>query len=111
MAATWKDLLRTDRVLRVCMLGQLCSPKLVEMVGFHGNFDGVWFDQEHTGMTVPQIEEAARAARGVGLPNFVRLAPTDYATVMRALEAGSDGVMAAMIKTADEVENVLNCAK
>src|SRR5215211_1733873 len=98
--ATWKELLRTDRVVRVCLLGQLCSPKLVEMIGHHGGFDGVWFDQEHCGLTVAQIEEAARAARGMGLDNFVRLAPTDYATVMRALEAGSGGIMAAMIKSA-----------
>ncbi len=58
----------------------------MEVIGGRGGFDAVWFDQEHVGLTIPQIEEAARAARGVGLDSFVRLNATDYATVMRPLE-------------------------
>ena len=60
------------------------------LIAWQGGFDAVWFDQEHTGLTIAQIEEAARAARGCGLDSFVRLTATDYATVMRALEAGAD---------------------
>ena len=64
MGALLKSLLAGDRVLNVFALGQFCSPKLVEVIGWHGGFDAVWFDQEHVGLTIPQIEEAARAARG-----------------------------------------------
>ncbi len=111
MNITLKALLAQDRLLRVCALGQLCSPKLVEMIGYHGGFDAVWLDQEHVGLTIPQIEEAARAARGCGLPSFVRLNATDYATVMRPLEAGAGGVMAAMIRSVRQVEELLTWAK
>jgi 2-keto-3-deoxy-L-rhamnonate aldolase RhmA len=106
-----KALLKQDRVLRVFALGQFCSPKLVELVGHFGGFDAVWFDQEHVGLTTLQIEEAARAARAVGLDNFVRLPATDYAAVMRPLEAGAGGVMASMVRSAREVENLLSWAK
>ena len=98
-------------MLKVFALGQLCNPKLVEMVAWSGGFDAVWFDQEHVGLTIPQIEEAARAARGCGLDNFVRLTATDYATVMRTLEAGAGGVMAAMVRSVRQVEDLMSWAK
>jgi len=65
MTVSMKTLLAQNRLLRVCALGQLCSAKLVEMIGFHGGFDAVWLDQEHVGLTIPQIEEAARAGNVV----------------------------------------------
>lgn len=111
MGAQLKALLSQDRVVKVFALGQVCHPKLVEMAAWSGGFDAVWFDQEHVGLTIGQIEEAARAARGCGLDCFVRLTATDYATVMRALEAGAGGVMAAMVRSARQVEDLLTWAK
>jgi 2-dehydro-3-deoxyglucarate aldolase/4-hydroxy-2-oxoheptanedioate aldolase len=111
MGAQLKALLSGNRVLRVFAVGQLCHPKLIEMVGWLGGWDGVWLDQEHVGLTIPQIEDAARAARGCGLDSFVRLAATDYATVMRPLEAGAGGIMAAMVRSARQVEDILSWAK
>ena len=112
MGAHLKSLLADKtRLIRVFALGQLCSPKLVEMVAWSGGFDAVWLDQEHAGLTIPQLEEAARAARGAGLDSFVRLAATDYASVMRPLEAGAGGVMAAMVRSAREADQLLTWAK
>jgi 2-dehydro-3-deoxyglucarate aldolase/4-hydroxy-2-oxoheptanedioate aldolase len=111
MGSQLKTVLHQDRLVRLYALGQLSSPKLVEMVGWSGGFDAVWFDQEHAGLTVGQIEECSRAARAVGLDSFVRLAATDYATVMRALEAGAGGVMAAMVRTLAQVVEVVAWAK
>src|SRR5262249_57386856 len=112
MGALLKSLLaQPDRVVRVFALGQLCHPKLVEAIGLHGGFDAVWLDQEHAGLSTAQVEEAARAARGCGLDSFVRLAATDYATVMRCLEAGAGGVMAAMVRSARQVEEIVSWSK
>jgi len=111
MHITMKSLLAQNRLLRVCALGQLCAPKLVEIIGQHGGFDAVWLDQEHVGLTIPQIEDASRAARGCGLASFVRLNATDYATVMRPLEAGADGIMAAMVRSAAQAEELVRWAK
>src|SRR5207244_3718403 len=85
--------------------------KIIEVVGQHGGYDAIWFDQEHGGITVTQIEDAARAARGTGLDSFVRLYASDYATVMRPLEAGAGGIMAAQVRSAKEVADVVRWAK
>jgi 2-keto-3-deoxy-L-rhamnonate aldolase RhmA len=106
-----KSLLAQDRLLRFFILGQLCSPKLVEIVAWHGGFDAVWLDQEHGGLTIAQIEDAARAARACGIDSFVRLPATDYAAVMRPLEAGAGGVMASMVRKLSQVEDLLSWAK
>ena len=111
MASRLKQALAAGRLVRVFALGQLCHPKLVELVGHVGGFDAVWLDQEHSGLTLAQIETAALAARAHGLDSFVRLAPTDYATVMRPLEAGAGGVMAAQVRSARQAEEVLTWAK
>lgn len=111
MLGQLKSALRAGRPARVFCLGQLCSPKLVEMLGIVGGYDAVWLDQEHVGLTLPQIEESCRAGRAVGLDVFVRLAATDYTAVMRPLEAGACGVMAAMVRHANEVRDLVRWAK
>src|SRR5262249_15599216 len=79
--------------------GQLCGPKFVEMLALFGNYDAVWLDQEHGSLSMEQLEHAIRAARAGGIETFVRLAPTDYAAVMRPLEAGAGGIMAAQVRS------------
>jgi 2-dehydro-3-deoxyglucarate aldolase/4-hydroxy-2-oxoheptanedioate aldolase len=111
MGARLKHALAQGRVVTVFGLGQLCHPKVVEIIGLHGGYEAVWLDQEHGGLTLTQVEEAARAARAVGLDTFARLAATDYASVMRPLEAGAGGVMAAMVRDAAETAEVVRWAK
>jgi 2-keto-3-deoxy-L-rhamnonate aldolase RhmA len=106
-----KELLAQDKLVRVFALGQMCHPKFVEMIGLLGGFHAVWLDHEHAGLSTEQIEQGARAARLSGLDSFVRLAATDYATVMRPLEAGAGGVMAAQVRNARQVEDVVRWAK
>lgn len=111
MAVCLKKLLAEGRLIRVFAVGQLCDPKLIEIVGLHGGFDAVWLDQEHAGLGIQQIEHATRAARGVNLDTFVRLAPTDYATVMQPLEAGAGGIMAAQVRSVRQAEEIVSWAK
>jgi len=111
MGTRLKQLLAQGRLTKVFGVGQVCHPKLVEMIGLLGGFDAVWLDQEHTGISLEQIENAVRAARLVGLDSFVRVAPTDYATIMRPLEAGAGGVMAAMVRSASQTAEVVRWAK
>ena len=111
MGRRLQELLSQDKVVRVFALGQLCDPKFIEILGNEGGYDGIWLDNEHAGLSIAQIENATRAARGVGLETFVRLACTDYATVMRQMEAGAGGIMAAQVRSAREVENIVRWAK
>ncbi len=111
MGARLKELLGQGKLVKVFGLGQLCHPKVVEIIGMHGGYDAVWLDQEHAGISVAQIEHACLAARAAGLDSFVRLAPTDYATVMRPLEAGAGGIMAAQVRGAAQAADVIRWAK
>jgi len=111
MAARLKKALADGKLTRVFCVGQLCAPKFVEIIGLQGGYDAIWLDQEHAGLSIQQIEDAARAARGVGLDSFVRLAATDYATVMRPPEAGAGGIMAAQVRSATEAADVVRWAK
>ena len=111
MANRLKDLLSKGQLTRVFCLGQLCNPKILEMVALQGVYDAVWLDQEHGGLAIEQLEQSIRAARASNMETFVRLAPTDYATVMRPLEAGAGGIMAAQVRSARQAEEVVRWAK
>jgi 2-keto-3-deoxy-L-rhamnonate aldolase RhmA len=106
-----KELLAKGQTVRMFGVGQLLTPKLIEIVGEHGGFDALWLDIEHAGLVMRDIELATMAARAYGLDHFVRLPPTDYASIMRPLEAGAGGVMLSMVKSAAEVEQAVRWAK
>ena len=111
MGKRLKEALAQGKLTRVFCVGQLCQPKIVEIIGHHGGYDAIWLDQEHAGLSIAQIEQACLAARSVGLDTFVRLAPTDYATVMRPLEAGAGGIMAAQVRSVQQAEDVIQWTK
>ena len=111
MAARIKEILARDAIVHVFGIGQLCSTKLIEIVALAGGYDAIWLDQEHSGLTIRDIEMATLACRAHGLDSFVRVAPTDYATVMRPMEAGAGGVMAAQVRTAAEADQFVRWAK
>ena len=111
MAAHIKEILGRDAIVRVFGVGQLLNHKLIELLGLTGGYDAIWIDQEHTGITIRDIEVATLACRAVGLDSFVRLAPTDYATVMQPMEAGAGGIMAAQVRTAAEADQIVRWAK
>jgi 2-dehydro-3-deoxyglucarate aldolase/4-hydroxy-2-oxoheptanedioate aldolase len=106
-----KQLLADGKLVRMFGLGQLLSPKLVEIVGEHGDFDALWLDAEHAGIGMKEIEWATLAAKAYGMDHFVRLPATDYAAIMRPLEAGAGGVMISMVRSPAEVEQAVRWAK
>lgn len=108
---TIKQRLAEGKLVRVMFFGALASPKLVEIAGAIGGIDGVWFDQEHSAIPHRELETLLIASRAAGLASFVRLAPTDYASVMRPMEAGAEGVMIAQIRTVDQVKQAIEWAK
>ena len=84
---------------------------LIQIIGMSGGFHGLWFDMEHVGFSSQELEIATMAAREHGMDTFCRVAPTDYATVTRCLEAGSSGIMAAQIFTAEQAEEFVRWSK
>jgi len=106
-----KSKLAAGETVRLFGVGQLISPKLVEIVAAHGGFDALWIDHEHAGLTMKDIEIVTLAADAHGLDHFVRLPATDYAAVMRPLEAGANGVMVSMVNSAEEADRAVRWAK
>ena len=111
MSRNLKRLLAQKQRTTVFHLGHLCDPKIIDLLGVLGGWDAVWLDQEHAGLSIDTIAHCARAARAADLDCFVRLTATDYATVMRPLEVGAGGIMAAQIRTAAEAAKVIEWAK
>lgn len=110
MERTKQRLQRGELVLAVGV-GRLAHHNLIQIIGTHSGFHAIWIDLEHGSLSTEQLEIATLAARGVGLDNFVRLAPTDYAAVTRCLESGAGGVMAAQITSAEHAEQFVQWAK
>lgn len=91
----------------VVPVGMQCftgSHALIEVMGRTG-FDFVWLDSEHTSLNPRALEDTIRVADAAGLIPLVRIPePDDSTSARRALEAGADGVVVPMVRTADDVE-------
>ena len=111
MVETIKSRLQAGKTVRIFNIGAVPNFKLIEIAAQSGGYHGVWIDQEHAALTQNQIEHLALACRAAGLDAYVRLAPTSYADVMRPMEAGVGGVMAAQVRSAVEVRQIVAWAK
>jgi 2-dehydro-3-deoxyglucarate aldolase/4-hydroxy-2-oxoheptanedioate aldolase len=108
---TIKQRLGRGEILMVGAVGRIVHHNLLQMLGVHGGFQAVWFDLEHMDFATEKLEIGTLACRSLGMDSFVRLAPTDYAVVTRAIEAGAGGVMAAQVRSAADAEQVVRWAK
>ncbi len=106
-----KQKLQNGEMVLVSGMGRVLHQNLLQILGIQGGFDGVWFDHEHVGFSMENLEVATLAVRSEGLENFVRIAPTEYALVTRCLEAGAGGMMAAQIHNVDQAEEFVKWTK
>ena len=108
---TIKQRLADGQVVRVMFVGPLASPRLVEILGLHGDLHAVWFDQEHARVDHQELAMLLIAARAVGLDAFVRAVPADYASLMRPMELGASGIMVPQVRDVDQVKEAVQWAK
>lgn len=108
---TIKSRLDSGKQVNIFSIGAIPSPKLIDLVALVGGYHGIWIDEEHAGLSLTQIELLTLACRSVGLDSYVRLAPLNYAAVMRPMEAGAGGIMAAQIRSAEEARQIVRWAK
>jgi len=72
MANRIKTLLKSNKVAKVFNCGQFLSHKMVEILGLHGGYDGVFIDQEHIPSILQRdIEIAAVAAKSWYILNSI----------------------------------------
>lgn len=103
--------LEQGQEVNIFSIGNIPSPKIIEIVGMLGGYHGIWIDEEHAALRQQDIEILALACRASGLDSYVRVAPVNYATLMRPMEAGVGGVMAAQVRSVAEVEQIVNWSK
>jgi 2-keto-3-deoxy-L-rhamnonate aldolase RhmA len=111
-------MLESNRLLEmiernVVPLGMQCftgNHALIEVLGLTG-FDFVMLDSEHCAINPRGAEDAVRAADGAGLVPLVRIPETfDETAIRRSLEAGAEGLIVPMVKSAADVQRVLDAA-
>src|SRR3954470_2368905 len=106
-----KQRLAAGKIVQTMHIVGYATPRIIELLGTLGDFHGYWFDQEHSAISHKDLEMMLIACRATGKDAFARVPPTDYATVMRPMEAGCSGVMIAQVRTLDEVEQAVAWAK
>lgn len=106
-----KQRLLAGHEVNIFSIGAIPSPKLIEIAAMVGGYHGVWIDEEHAALTQRDVELLTLACRSVGLDSYVRVAPLNYAAIMRPMEAGAGGVMAAQIRSVEETRQIVSWAK
>jgi 2-keto-3-deoxy-L-rhamnonate aldolase RhmA len=93
----------------VVPIGMQCftgNHTLLEVLGATG-FDYVWLDSEHSALDPRALEDTMRTCEVAGLIPLVRIPePGDGTSARRALEAGAQGIIVPMVRTAAEVQQV-----
>jgi 2-keto-3-deoxy-L-rhamnonate aldolase RhmA len=77
------------------------------MMGSAG-FDYVWLDSEHSAVNPRALEDTMRTCEVAGLIPLVRIPePTDGTAARRALEAGAEGIIVPMVRSAADVHRII----
>ena len=88
-------------------LVSLTDPALCEIMGNVG-YDCVWIDTEHTYMSYKEVFCHLNAARSAGIPAVVRVPQDDLTFTKKILDMGPDGIIFPMVRSAEELERVLD---
>lgn len=84
---------------------------LIEVLGACG-FDYVWLDTEHSPLDPRRLEDTMRACEVAGLLPLVRIPePRDHTSARRALEAGAHAIVIPMVRSAEDVEELVRALK
>lgn len=89
-----------DRVAIGMYTGTIPSPTMVEIIGYSG-YDSAYFDMEHTGLDLGDIQLLTLAAERVGVCPIVRIPALDAPLCTRLLDMGVQGIYVPHVSTAE----------
>ena len=95
------------------VVGVFCStpaPVVVEMIGWAG-FDFVIIDTEHALVNPETLENMVRAAEAVGITPLVRVAENAPGPILRALDAGAQGVVVPRVQSRADAERAVHASR
>ncbi len=102
-------LLRAETVVGT-MAFEFFTPGLVPVLEAAG-CAYVILDMEHSAVSIETIKQQIAAARGLNIEPWVRISQKNYATVAGVLDAGAKGIMAPMVETVSEAEDLVAWAR
>ncbi len=70
--------------------------------------DFLWIDTEHNPMNLESVTGHLIAARACATPALVRVPTSETAYIKRVLDTGADGVIVPQVRSADEVQRVVD---
>lgn len=79
------------------------SELLVEVAGRMG-MDFVWFDGQHTALTLAVVERLCRVADGFGITPAMRIPDQQESTILRFLDAGMKTIIVPNLQTREQAE-------
>lgn len=93
--------------------GTFCAlkdPAVVELLG-HVGYDFAVIDLEHSALDLSTMEHFIRAAQVGGISSIVRTPQMDFATILRAVEAGADAIMVPHVLSREMAQKIVATAK
>jgi 2-keto-3-deoxy-L-rhamnonate aldolase RhmA len=92
-----------------CFLG-LGSPSVAELMA-HAGFEWLMVEMEHNAVDWVDVQHMLMAMNGTDTTAMVRVPSGDPLAVQRAVDIGAQGVMAPMIRTAEDARNVVSATR
>jgi 2-keto-3-deoxy-L-rhamnonate aldolase RhmA len=97
--------LKDGRVVYGVMAAEFFTPGFCQIASNAGA-EFVIFDMEHGGVGIDVLKAQIAFARGAGVAPVVRVPGIAYHLVAPVLDAGAVGIMAPMVETPDQAENL-----
>lgn len=107
------DLRASMRESRIVLGGSLSLPSadLVEIMGYSG-FELLCVDTEHGPYAMEaELTNLLRACSVSGMTSLVRITENDPARILKALDAGAQGIIVPRIRTREDVQRAVRAAK
>ncbi|MBZ4420023.1 HpcH/HpaI aldolase/citrate lyase family protein [Myxococcus sp. RHSTA-1-4] len=99
-----------DGKLALGIVSSLPLPVMVEMVGYAG-YDFVILDQFRVGVGPEALENLIRAAECAGITPLVRVPSSAPDAILRALDAGAQGLLVPRVRSREEAQAVVRAAR
>lgn len=86
------------------------SPIIAELMS-HIGFDWLWFEMEHTALSVENVLTMLQATNGADITTVVRVPWNDKVTIKRVLDTGPDGIIVPLVNSREEAEAAVRAMK
>jgi 2-keto-3-deoxy-L-rhamnonate aldolase RhmA len=107
-----------NRLKRDLAAGKVCigatltmnSPTVAEIMS-HVGLDWLWFETEHSSLTLDNVLTMLQATNGSDVSTVVRVPWNDKTMIKRALDLGPDGIILPLVNTREEAEEAVRAMK